>query len=483
MPDPRPDPLRRAAALVFAGALLFWAADLAVLRAGTPDPLDDAWEYGVAARALLEGRGFRTAVIHPPLWELRDATLHVPIAVHGPLLPVLVAPLVATLGTRALDHLAWLAAVFAALAAAETFRLGARRFGVPVGAAAAGLFTLSPFLLRAVHHDVALAVGAWLLARALLALGDGRPLAAGAWLGAGALARPEFLFVAPLLALAAGRGAPRALGGFAACAGPWWVHQGVVLGHPFFNLSSYLLVGYWVWPELSALRDFSLTPERWPAALREALPALPGKWAELWPHAVKRAALCPSGGTGWLAATGVIAALAAAPHRAWGALAALLASVPVLVQTATVYDERYLVPFLPVFAVAAAWGAASLAARGPAAMRRPRFLAGALLLLVLPSTLPALRTAAGEARALRARLAAARAELAPHAARPGVLEPPLFSDRPDFAAWTTRRCVIWVTRPEWERLPAAGDPGRDGRPARGAAADTWFAGDPFSPRR
>ena len=55
-------------------ASAFWAFDLAGLRAGVPDPLDDTWEYGVVARSLIEGRGFRTQVIHPPLWSLRDSS-------------------------------------------------------------------------------------------------------------------------------------------------------------------------------------------------------------------------------------------------------------------------------------------------------------------------------------------------------------------------------------------------------------------------
>ena len=33
----------------------YWLLDLIVLRAGVPAPLDDTWEYGVAARHLLAG--------------------------------------------------------------------------------------------------------------------------------------------------------------------------------------------------------------------------------------------------------------------------------------------------------------------------------------------------------------------------------------------------------------------------------------------
>ena len=34
-------------------AAAFWLLDLAALRAGVPDPLDDTWEYAVAARHLI----------------------------------------------------------------------------------------------------------------------------------------------------------------------------------------------------------------------------------------------------------------------------------------------------------------------------------------------------------------------------------------------------------------------------------------------
>src|SRR5512143_3264505 len=111
-----------------------WLA--AVLGAGVPDPLDDVGEYGVTARQLLAGHGFRTTVIHPPLWGLRDAALSVPVLVHGPLLPLLAAPALAALGAGALDHAAWPAALFAFLAAALVFRTGTRHFGPAAGAAA-----------------------------------------------------------------------------------------------------------------------------------------------------------------------------------------------------------------------------------------------------------------------------------------------------------------------------------------------------------
>src|SRR5260221_12892335 len=83
-------------------AAAFWLLDLAALHAGVPDPLDDTWEYGVAARHLIEGDGFRTRVIHPPLVGLMDDRATVPVLIHGPLLPILISPIVA--GTGSVDQ-------------------------------------------------------------------------------------------------------------------------------------------------------------------------------------------------------------------------------------------------------------------------------------------------------------------------------------------------------------------------------------------
>ena len=193
-------------------------------------------------------------------------------------------------------------------------------------------------------------------------------------------------------------------------AAPWSLHLALSTGQPLFNLSSYMLIGYWARPELSPLRDFMLTPDRWPGVLRETLPALPAKWAELFPHAMKRALMAPTGATGWLAALGVV--LAVLRGRAGiAALAIPLAAIPVLVQTLTLYDSRYLVPFLPLWTLAVAWAAAQLASR-VAWLARPRAWMLALALLVMPSALPALREEAARAAKLRDLLARERLALA-----------------------------------------------------------------------
>src|SRR6267378_1275034 len=120
-------------------ALAFWLLDLGVLRNTAPDPLDDTWEYGVAARHLLAGDGFRTDVIHPPLWSLRDERSTVPVLVHGPLMPVLIAPAVISQDVRAIDSVAWFAAAAALIAAWLTARIGARLGGVAAGVAGGAL--------------------------------------------------------------------------------------------------------------------------------------------------------------------------------------------------------------------------------------------------------------------------------------------------------------------------------------------------------
>jgi hypothetical protein len=83
-----------------------------------------------------------------------------------------------------------------------------------------------------------------------------------------------------------------------------------------------------------------------------------------------------------------------------------------------------------------------------------------------------LREAAREARVSESRLARERAALA------GITRPdargPVFSDTPDFVAWTTGRTAVWMTREEYERLPERPTGPDDPRPARGAG-EPWFA--------
>lgn len=475
----------RVGALVF--AIAFWVVDLTLLRAGVPDALDDTWEYGVVARALLWGDGFRTLVVHPPLWSLRDAQGSVPLLVHGPLLPVLLAPFVGVFGAFALDHVAWLAALFAVLAAVAIARLGERLTSPPVGAAAAALFTLSPLTIRAVHHDVALLAGAWTLAFSLEHLVRTRPAAAraGVALGIGALARPEFLLAAPVLvALAKGVRARFALA-FGACVLPWAWHGIVHAGSPWFNLSSYLLIGYWAArPEISVMRDFDLPPRLWSRELLGAFTTLPAKWLDFAPHALKRALAAPTGTTGWLALLGWLTALQSPRVESFARAAFALALIPIAIMTATLYDARYLVPFVGLWALGAARGANEITEWLPWWLRRPRAWFGATALLVLPATGPALNEAWREARVAETRLAAERAALGCGPGRVARayprrgMPPAAYSDTPDFVAWTTQRSTVWLTREEYAALPAAGDTAAartvGTRPVRSAEALAWF---------
>lgn len=500
-------------------AALYWAFDLARLRAGVPDPLDDTWEYGVAARHLLTGDGFRTSVIHPPLWGLRDAALTVPLLVHGPVLPLLFAPALVVFGAGALDQVAWLAALFALLTALVLCRLGTRHFGPATGAAAALLFTLSPLTLRAVHHDISPVAGGFLLALVfdLLARDPPRHTAAALVLGLGTLVRPEMaLALAGLSMLAGGAGTVTLVLGIAVVSGAWWWHNWAATGSPFFNLSSYLLVGNSArWPWLAVMRDFSLTPARWPGVLSELAPEVVRKARAALPHVLKRTLLAPSGLTGWLAAVGLAVGVARASTR-WITVAAFVCGlVPIAVMATTFRDMRYLVPFLPLWSLSAAVAAAWLWGRLPRVGRTQGWLP-LLALLMLPATVPALRQEARAAHALAARLAAERAALAPRVtpavalpritplglewpARSGRAAPRLmFSDTPDFVAWTTGRPTVWVMQVEYAGLPGPGaaprtrgaKPARAGAagtppaaradtlPARGTDADTWFHGWP-----
>jgi len=460
-----------------------WAVDLGVFGHGVPHLLDDTWEYAVAARHLLAGDGFVTTVIHPPLWGLAGEAFRVPLLIHGPLLPLLFAPAIALGGAAAVDHMAWLSAAFAVLAAVCAYRLGERHYGAAAGTAAALLYTLSPLTIEAVHHDVALTLGAALLAAVLLALYPGhdelgplpkRAFTAGLLLGAGYLVRPEFLLLAPLLPVAVPKGAWTALFGFALVALPWWVHHALAVGVPWFNLSSYLVIGYHGHhPDLTALRDFDLTPAAWPGALRDALPGLPEKWAQTFPRAVKRALLAPSAAAGTLALIGFVVSMRRRilrPMAGWSAAAAL---VPVTVMTLTIYDERYLSPFLVIWCVAAGAGAAAIVARMPEWVRAPRVWLALLALLALPQAVASWRAADRDAPEARRALAHERDALAgvPAGGRP------LFSDTPDFVAWTTGRPVVWLTRAEYSALPDCARPGEiaaGDRPCKGGAKDVRF---------
>lgn len=487
-------PWLRGVLLIAAG---YWILDLAILRGGTPHLLDDLWEYGLGARALLAGQGLRTPVIHPPLWALRDAAMTVPILVHGPLLPILIAPWIGLFGSGALDGAAWLAAAFAVLAAFVTFRLGTRFISPAVGAGAALLWTLSPFTLHAVHHDLALVVGAAVIALAADLILRPEPLAlpGGLALGLACLVRPEMILGAPLLVSVAPRRAwaPAALG-FVLCMSGWWWHNAQATGQPFFNLSSSLVLGYsHRWPALTILRDFAMTPGAFPSALFHGLGAVIVKVFTFLPHVLKRALMAPSGATGWIAGIGLIAAYTRPRQHPLAVAGLRLALVPIAVMCLTLYDERYLTPFLPFWALGVARGAETLTSFLPWWGRRPRTWMGLLLLLLLPSLLPALSQEAASARASRARLGSERASLRSRfgdaqANRPakGAASSPdptrlIVSDTPDFVAWTTARPVLWLTRNEWERLPGVETviPGGRGAvtPARPPRDATWFHED------
>src|SRR5262249_44913953 len=148
-------------------------------------------------------------------------------------------------------------------------------------------------------------------------------------------------------------------------------------------------------PDLTVLRDFALAPAAWPHALASALPSLPAKWLDLFPHAVKRALLVPTGATGWLALVGLAAALRARETRRAAVAFFVIGMIRVAVMTTTVYDWRYLTPFLPIWAIAASLGARtlieSLPRSLPAGMRGPAIWLAALVLLALPAVVPAVR--------------------------------------------------------------------------------------------
>ena len=481
----------RLLAVALALAAAWWMFDMMVVRSGPPHLLNDVWEDALVARSLLAGHGFRSTMLYPPLWAMHDPrTLTVPVLVHGPLMPLLLAPLLAIFGPGFTDHVAWIGVLAAWLTAFFVGRLATRIASPGAGATAVAFLTLTPVVVEAVHHSQSVMLGAMAVAVALDALvrERPRPLRAGFALGLGYLIRPEMLIIAPLLALGAKlpwRAAARCAGAFIVCALPWWVHHALALGAPLFNLTSYTLIAYTpAHPGHSPMQDFALTPQRWPAVLATQWPTVLTKVPVYLRLSVRIIAKIPTLTTSWLMAVGMLAWLTQA-HRRRLVMAAVVAGlVPVAMMTFTLPQPLYLVPLLAVYVLAAAIGADVLAGLPPWRGRIPAWPLLPVLLMLL-SALPAARTAHQEGARVRHLLDTDRAlvlSAQAHAPAPAPGAPPvlMFSDRPDFLAWTTGRPVLWMTGEQYDALyPRSGAlvPRPAGLPAKRDTTLTWFHDD------
>jgi len=153
-------------------------------------PLDDSWIHMQFARNLAEGRGFSYNPGVPvsgstaPLWTLALGGAFAVLGSHPVLAKVL--GIGATLGT------AWLAG---RLALAWTDRVAAALL-------ASGLVALTGPMVWGALSGMEVALAALLVTAALLLHARGRAGAAGAALGAAALARPEAVLLLPLFWLA-----------------------------------------------------------------------------------------------------------------------------------------------------------------------------------------------------------------------------------------------------------------------------------------
>ena len=176
------------AAVVAVGVL----ARLALMVPGF-EPRTDPDRYLVLARSLAEGKGF--------------ALGGRPTAYRPPLYPILLTPLVATLG----DQLAWGVAALHLVLGAGTVALTAlagRRWGLSPARAliASAIVACDPVLLAQARVVMTETPSAFLVAAVLAALaGDARrgPLLGGLAFGLAALCRPSFLPAAGLTAAAA----------------------------------------------------------------------------------------------------------------------------------------------------------------------------------------------------------------------------------------------------------------------------------------
>lgn len=475
--------------VVAAACALWWVGVLLAVPGGSPELLSDAWEYALFARHLAEGWGFRTSAIHPPLWPLHDERLTVPMLVHGPMLPCLITPFLLISRDAAVAAIPWIAALFATLTGVTLYRVASRMAGGPAGAAAVLLFTLSPLAIHAVLSDPSFAIGAFWSALAIERLAAGRAVQAGLACGAGTLVRPEFLLVAPLLALAAQGAGWRLLAGAVLPWLPWAWHQTAASGVPAFNLSSYLLIAFTpAYPDLSALRDFDLRIDRWHAVLLRELPGLWTKWLHAAPRALKHMIVAPGAATGWLAVLALLAARrgALAPLLP-GARVVLVMAVPPLLMIAAQHRPDFMTTLLPLWALLAVLGALFLA--GPRDASRRRWVLIALVVLAIPGAWRAVGDHAFSAAMWRDWLARERSVLMspPGPGLSGGAHGPLiFTDAPGFLSWTTGRTAVWVTQAELERFYLEVRTGRrvlpPGFPPQIAEAATWFHDNPRAPR-
>lgn len=467
---------------------LWWVLVLGVLRCGVAAPLDDTWEYALTARRLAAGEGFRTTALPPPLWSLRDGHGGVPLLVHGPMIPLLLAPFSRSAPDLPVRLLPWLAALCAALASWTLYRAVSRTRNPEIAAAAALWITLSPLTTFAVLRDPSFAIGAFWLVLAIERLAAGRAFFSGLALGAGALVRPECALLAPLLVALVPRGRWWWLGGFALLEAPWLVHLSLASGAPAFNLSSYLLLSFTrAWPELSILRSFDVSIGRWPSTLVAGLPALPEKWLHALPRAGKHLLSAPAFATGWLSAIGTARVLAArTPALPLGPGLVLLAALPLSLMVAVQHRPEFVMTVLPVWALLAAIGLDAALAR--AGWRRPGAVVTVALLLAAPEALWTLRAQTLDARTRAAWLARDRESLEARFGTAASAEPGrrfIVSDTPGYVSWVTGRTALWLYPDELNALYAASREGRtrlpEGFPSDRRALDTWFHADPRRP--
>ena len=213
---------------------------LARLAAGSLDRgrLDDPDNYLVLARGLAEGRGF--------VWNGR------PTAYRPPLYPLVLAPMVAMLGSG--PKLSWgITGLHAAFGAATVLltATAARRWGLGARGCllAASIVAFDPVLVAQSRMVMTETLSALLLSASLaaLALGGRRGAAlGGVALGLSALCRPSTLPIAGLVAAAGavvgpgsradrlGRGTLVTLATIATLA-PWAIRNAVIFGEPVWT--------------------------------------------------------------------------------------------------------------------------------------------------------------------------------------------------------------------------------------------------------
>jgi hypothetical protein len=201
----------------------------------------DEYEFAEIGRRIASGQGFTSGVIYPPHLDYGVSQDH-PSLVRPPLWPLMLAAGFVVAGPEPWVVHAVVLLFFAGtvvLATALATRLAGRLAGALAGVAVA---TAPVFQWLSLGGLSETSHAFWTLLAFLLCATRARPVWTGIALGLGYLTRYNGIALAPVIALwlliDTRRWQPLAwcAAGFVAVALPWWLHNFVITGRPFYSL-------------------------------------------------------------------------------------------------------------------------------------------------------------------------------------------------------------------------------------------------------